>query len=154
MVIPNQRSVLVGDCFFGGHRSSFLRAIFCKGEQVKIVGRRSDAVFLVRCKVDVPLPLHAHVVMVMSRNLPRRLRSAARSYGLAKYLESELNLAGRRLRRSDQFGVADRTPRRIKDISIVEWRSEIRAVENIEEFRSKLHIEGVGNSFDVIVLEY
>src|SRR5258708_35994760 len=73
---------------------------------------------------------------------------------LPKYFKSKLNLTGRRLRRGDQSGVADRTPRRIKDISIVEWRSEIRAVENIEEFRSKLHIEGVGNSFDVIVLEY
>jgi hypothetical protein len=35
--------------------------------------------FLVRYKVDVPLPLHARVVMVISRNLPRRLRSEARS---------------------------------------------------------------------------
>ena len=73
---------------------------------------------------------------------------------LPKYFKSKLNLTGRRLRRGDQSGVADRTPRRIKDISIVEWWSEIRVVENIEEFRSKLHIEGVGNSFDMIVLEY
>jgi hypothetical protein len=72
---------------------------------------------------------------------------------LPNYFKSKLNLARRRLRRGDQSRVADRTSRRIKDISIVEWWSEIRVVENIKEFRSQLHIESVGNSFYVIVLE-
>ena len=72
---------------------------------------------------------------------------------LPNYFQSKLNLPRGSLGRGDQSRVADQTSRRIKDISIIEWWSEIRVVENIKEFRSQLHIESIGNSFDVIVLE-
>jgi hypothetical protein len=81
---------------------------------------------------------------------PWRIKPVHRS---PNQLQRELNLPGRCLRGRNQPSVANRTSRGIKDIPIVEGRTEIRVVENIEKFRPELHIERVGDSLDAVVLE-
>src|SRR5229473_8296966 len=44
-------------------------------------------------------------------------------------------------------------PPGVEDISIVERRSKVRTVEDVEEFCSKLNSERVGDALDVVVLE-
>src|SRR6266478_6009474 len=65
----------------------------------------------------------------------------------------ELNLPGGCLRRRDQPGIADWASRRIKDVPIVQRRSEIRMIDNVEKFRAELRIKRVRDSLDVIVFE-
>ena len=73
---------------------------------------------------------------------------------LPDYLKSKLDLSRRRLRRGDESRIADRCSGRIKDISIIERRSEIRVIQNIKKFCAKLHIKSVRDSLDVVVFEY
>src|SRR6266481_1619657 len=68
-------------------------------------------------------------------------------------LQRELNLSGGCLRRCDQPGIADLTSRRIKNVPIVQRRSEIRMIDNVEKFRAELRIKRVRDSLDVIVFE-
>ena len=68
--------------------------------------------------------------------------------------QCKLNLPGRRLRGRNQPRVSDWTPCGIEDIAIIKGRGEIRVIQQVEKFRPELHIEGVGNSLDVVVFEY
>jgi hypothetical protein len=81
------------------------------------------------------------------------LEKQSLSIGLPNYLESELNLSGRRLRRGDKSCIADRCSCRIEDVSIIERRTEIRVIHNVKKFCAELHVKSVRNALDPVVLE-
>jgi hypothetical protein len=45
-------------------------------------------------------------------------------------------------------------PTRIEYISIIKGRCEVCAIEDIKELCPELHVEGVGDTLDVVVLKY
>jgi hypothetical protein len=75
---------------------------------------------------------------------------------LEDYFHGELNLARGGGCPGELTYTLRQRPSSIEDVSVGRgrWRGKIRMVENIEYFRAELHIEVLGNSLDVIILEY
>jgi hypothetical protein len=72
---------------------------------------------------------------------------------LPDYLQRKLNFAGWGLRGSDQPGAGRAVAILIEDGPIIVGRSEVGAVEDIEEFRPELDIEIFRDLPDTVVLE-
>src|SRR5258705_11560332 len=68
-------------------------------------------------------------------------------------LERKLDLPGSSRRRSDRASSRNGVSVPIKNNIIIRGRAEIRVIENIEKLRPKLHVEGLRNPLDRIVLE-
>ena len=58
-----------------------------------------------------------------------------------------------RLCRSDQARIGDPASARIEHVSVVEWGSEVRVIQDVKKLRPELRIEAVGDGFDVVVFE-
>ena len=53
----------------------------------------------------------------------------------------------------DQAGVAYWVARGVEDVAFVEGRGKIGVIDYVEELGAELDVEGIGNSFDVVVFE-
>src|SRR5437667_12069819 len=62
-------------------------------------------------------------------------------------------MPGRRLTRSNEPCIGDAASRRIEYVSIIQGRSEIRVIQNVEKLSTKLSIEAIRDPLDVVVLE-
>jgi hypothetical protein len=64
-----------------------------------------------------------------------------------------LNLPRWGLGRCNEAGITDQLAIRVKNVSVIERWRKIGVIDDVKKFRSKLHVESIGNSLDVIVLE-
>ena len=62
-------------------------------------------------------------------------------------------MSGRSLRRRNQPGVANRISCGIKNVPVVEGGREIRMIQYVKKFRSKLDVETIGDALNSIVFE-
>src|SRR6266851_8314448 len=83
----------------------------------------------------------------------KSMRHPKRQRGLPDQFECELNLAGRGLSGSQESRTLSTLTGFIKSSEVVRGRSEIGAVENIENFRPELGIETLRDTSHVIVLK-